>query len=67
MKELGRYHQANMLEALEAYSLALCTRYLGWSVEQVQLLLIGVRKELKDLSLHNYSKLYVVYGQKQAH
>ncbi|PLB50929.1 putative methyltransferase, partial [Aspergillus steynii IBT 23096] len=63
-KELGRYHQTNMLEALEAYSLALCTRYLGWSVEQVQLLLIGVRKELKDLSLHNYSKLYVVYGQK---
>ncbi|KAH8429749.1 class I SAM-dependent methyltransferase [Aspergillus melleus] len=66
LKRLGIYHQANMLEALEAYSLALCTRYLGWSVEQVQLLLIGVRNELKDQTLHNYSKLYVVYGQKQA-
>ncbi|KAL2870374.1 class I SAM-dependent methyltransferase [Aspergillus lucknowensis] len=64
LKELGRYHQANMLEALEAYSLALMTRFLGWTVEDVQVLLVGVRKEVTDRTLHIYSRLYVVYGQR---
>jgi hypothetical protein len=65
LKELGRYHQVNMLEALEAYSLALMTRFLGWSVADVQLLLAGVRRELLDRKLHIYSKMYVVYGQRE--
>ncbi|KAL4781346.1 S-adenosyl-L-methionine-dependent methyltransferase [Aspergillus varians] len=65
LKELGRYQQTNMLEALEAYSLALMTRFLGWTVEDVQLLLVGVRKELLDRTLHIYSRLYVVYGQRE--
>ncbi|KAL2822794.1 S-adenosyl-L-methionine-dependent methyltransferase [Aspergillus cavernicola] len=64
LKDLGRYHQANMMEALEAYSLALMTRFLGWTVEDVQVLLVGVRKELLDRTLHIYSRLYVVYAQK---
>ncbi|KAL5336612.1 S-adenosyl-L-methionine-dependent methyltransferase [Aspergillus crustosus] len=64
LKNLGRYHQANMLEALEAYSLALMTRFLGWTVDDVQVLLAGVRKELQDRTLHIYSRLYVVYGQR---
>ncbi|KAL4922404.1 S-adenosyl-L-methionine-dependent methyltransferase [Aspergillus aurantiobrunneus] len=63
LKELGKYHQANMLEALEAYSLALMTRFLGWTVEEVRLLLVGVRKELQDRTLHIYSRLYVVYAR----
>lgn len=54
-----------MLEALEAYSLALFTRVLGWSVARIQLLLVHVRKELLDRSLHVYSRYYVVYGQKK--
>ncbi|KAL4886804.1 S-adenosyl-L-methionine-dependent methyltransferase [Aspergillus karnatakaensis] len=65
LKSLGRFHQANMLEALEAYSLALMTRFLGWTVDDVQVLLAGVRKELQDRTLHIYSRLYVVYGQKE--
>ncbi|KAJ0417894.1 S-adenosyl-L-methionine-dependent methyltransferase [Aspergillus carlsbadensis] len=65
LKELGRYHQVNMLEALEAYSLALMTRFLGWTVADVQLLLAGVRRELLDRKLHIYSKMYVVYGQRE--
>ncbi|KAL4928993.1 class I SAM-dependent methyltransferase [Aspergillus undulatus] len=65
LKELGRWHQANMLEALEAYSLALMTRFLGWTVEDVRVLLAGVRKELTDRTLHIYSRLYVVYAQRE--
>ncbi|KAL4908790.1 hypothetical protein BDW74DRAFT_145339 [Aspergillus multicolor] len=64
LKFLGKFHQANMLEALDAYSLALMTRFLGWTVEEVQVLLRAVRKELLDRTLHVYSRLYVVYGRK---
>ncbi|KAF9893354.1 hypothetical protein FE257_011786 [Aspergillus nanangensis] len=65
MKELGRYQQANMLEALDAYSLALFTRVLGWRLEDVQMLLVRVRKDLLDRSLHIYARFYLVYGQKE--
>lgn len=64
MKELGRYQQVNMLGGFEAWSMALLTRVLGWSAEEVQALLGGARKELVDRSLHLYVKYYWVYGQK---
>lgn len=64
MKELGRYQQVNMLESFEAWSMALLTRVLGWSTEEVQALLGGARKESVDRSLHLYVKYYWVYGQK---
>lgn len=53
-----------MVESIEAYTLALLTRVLGWSAEQVQVFTAGVRKELTDRSLHVYTKIYFVYGQK---
>jgi tRNA isopentenyl-2-thiomethyl-A-37 hydroxylase MiaE len=34
MKDLGRYEQVNIIECIEAYSLALFTRVLEWSTEE---------------------------------
>ncbi|KAL5050641.1 hypothetical protein BDW71DRAFT_194399 [Aspergillus fruticulosus] len=65
LKDLGRFQQANVLEALDAYSLALMTRFLRWTVEEVQVLLTSVRKELLDRKLHIYSWLYVVFGRRE--
>lgn len=53
-----------MLEAVEAYTLALMTRVGGWSADQVQVFLSGVRKEMMDRKIHMYAKVYLVYGQK---
>lgn len=64
MKELGRYEQVNFMEGLEAWTLALYTRVLGWSALEVEIFFADVRKELVDRSLHLYSKWYFVYGQK---
>ncbi|KAJ5575257.1 S-adenosyl-L-methionine-dependent methyltransferase [Penicillium hetheringtonii] len=64
LKELGRFHQLNMLEAMPPYCYALFTRTLGWHRIQIEALLAGVRRELKDLSLHLYTKVHFVYGQK---
>ncbi|KAI9046043.1 class I SAM-dependent methyltransferase [Aspergillus affinis] len=64
LKELGRYYQVNMLESLDAYSLALLTRVLHWPVEEVRVLLNGARSELLDRRIHTYANWFHVYGQK---
>jgi hypothetical protein len=53
-----------MLEAMPPYSYALFTRLLGWNRVQIEVLLAGVRRELKDLSLHLYTNVHIIYGQK---
>ncbi|KAJ5587023.1 methyltransferase [Penicillium hispanicum] len=64
LKELGKYHQINMLEAVPPYCYALFTRVLGWKREEIEVLLAGVRRELRDLSNHLYTEVYMVYGQR---
>lgn len=54
-----------MLEGMEAYSLALFTRVLGWSTQETQAFFARVRQELVDRSLHIYVKFYYVYGQRE--
>ncbi|KAF7528722.1 hypothetical protein PCG10_010258 [Penicillium crustosum] len=63
-KEIGRYNQCSLLMAVESYSLALFTRVLGWSNNDTQIFLAGVRKDLKNPAVHTYCKLHVVYGRK---
>ena len=64
LKEIGRYQQANAIEGMEAMSLALFTRVLGWSNQEAHMFFASVRRELTDRSIHVYSKWYFVYGQK---
>ncbi|KAI3069785.1 hypothetical protein CBS147339_7756 [Penicillium roqueforti] len=64
LKDLGRYHQLNMLEAMPIYTYALFSRVLGWTRSEIEGLLAGIRMELRDTSHHLYTKLRVVYGQK---
>ena len=40
------------------------TRVLGWTVDQVQAFLVGVREDITNRKIHVYSKLYFVYGRK---
>ncbi|RJE17443.1 Methyltransferase, partial [Aspergillus sclerotialis] len=64
MKELGRYHLPNMVESLESYTMALFTRVLGWTPEEIHAFLPKVRKEMEDRSIHLYAKFVYIYGQK---
>lgn len=66
MKEIGRYQQANMLDGIESYSLALYTRVMGWTIPEFHAFFGPVRQELTNRSLHLYTKFYFVYGQKPA-
>ena len=63
-KELGMWTQENFVSGIEAMSLALFTRMLGWSREQVMVFITQVRKDMKDTKIHAYWPIYAVYGKK---
>jgi len=63
-KILGAWQMVNVLEGLEAFSMALFTRVLGWSKEEIDVLLVDVRNDIQNRSMHAYWKIYFVYGQK---
>jgi hypothetical protein len=64
MKDLGRYHQVNMFEALGPYCYALFTRVMGWERTEIEVFVAGMKQELRDLNNHLYTKVHIVYGQK---
>ncbi|KAG0646045.1 putative methyltransferase tdiE [Hyphodiscus hymeniophilus] len=66
-KILGVWARANMLQSLGGLSMAILTRGLGMTAQEIELLLVDVRKDInKDgaESVHLYAPLYVVYGRK---
>ncbi|KAH6874267.1 S-adenosyl-L-methionine-dependent methyltransferase [Thelonectria olida] len=64
LKELGIWNLENVMPSLEGFSMALFTRVLGWSRQEVEVFLVKVRKELKDPKIHGYWPIYVVYAKK---
>ncbi|KKZ65271.1 hypothetical protein EMCG_08878 [[Emmonsia] crescens] len=64
LKEVGRFQQLQVLQALEPYSLFLFTKILDWSVEETQVLLASVRQDLKNREIHMYSWVHFTYGRK---
>lgn len=54
LKEVGVWQKHCLGEGLEAYSLAIFTRLLGWSLSEVQVFLAEVRSELKNGAYHWY-------------
>lgn len=63
-KDVGALNYMQMVEGLEAYSLALYTRFLKWSKEETLVFLPKVRKSLNDPKIHSLYRLYVSIGQK---
>jgi hypothetical protein len=58
-KELGLWSSENTLDALEAIAMAPLTRALNWKVEEVQVLLAGARKDIRDTRIHAYWDMLV--------
>ena len=63
-KEIGFLTRENFTLGVEAMSLALLTRGLGWELEEVHQLVGQVRKDISDENIHAYWRLNVVYGRK---
>jgi len=64
LKEVGAYHMASFLEALEGLTLRFFTHFLNYTVPEIHVMLANVRKDLKNKNYHSFYDLYVVYGRK---
>lgn len=64
LKELGRVQRVQMIEAVPTFSLAYYTRILGYSYDQAQAMIAGVRAEMMDKKLHLYLKWHFVRGRR---
>lgn len=53
-----------MIACVEAFTLAPLTRVLGWSVEEVQVLMAGIRNEFSNPKIHLLTIFHYVYGRK---
>lgn len=63
-KEMGLWTFENLGNGASGLSMALFTRALGWTAEEVEVFLVGVRQDMKNSSVHGWWPIYVVYGRK---
>jgi hypothetical protein len=66
---LGLWAYENAMQALDALSLAVFTRPkdqggLGWTPEELKMLLADVRKDVKNARIHAYWPMYVLFSMK---
>ena len=65
LKEIGAYFRHQFIAAaVEGYSLALFTRVGGWTVDETQVLLAHVRKEILSNKMHVFTHWYVSHKSK---
>ena len=59
LRQAGVYLYSSMYEGLSGLSLRVFTQMLGWSVEELEVLLALVRAEWKQRAMHIYVPMYV--------
>ncbi|KAB2581224.1 Secondary metabolism regulator LAE1 [Lasiodiplodia theobromae] len=64
LKQMGSFNMVQTVEGLEAYDLAIFTRILGWTKEEVDVFNAKVRKELAKKGVHALINFWIVWGQK---
>lgn len=60
MKERAMWVNANFVGGIEGWSMALFTRVLGWSKEEVMVLAAQCRADLKNKNIHAYCVGFVI-------
>lgn len=64
LKRVGALELVNMVDGIEGLSLRLLSKVLGMKPEDVQILLMEVRGEVKNSKIHSYYPFYMVFGRK---
>ncbi|KAB8264050.1 S-adenosyl-L-methionine-dependent methyltransferase [Aspergillus pseudonomiae] len=70
MKESGftdvvcKIVKASSIHSVPAYTNILLSRVLGWDKTEIDILNMHVLRESKNLEVHQYGKLYLIYGRK---
>lgn len=55
-KELGAYFLLTAQTGFEAFGLALLTRQLGMSADEVRIIVDGSKKDAKNRNIHGFAK-----------
>jgi len=61
MKLIGAFEMHNLLRGLSGMSLRMFSKGFGWTREEIEIYLAGVRKDIQNMSYHTYWDLYVLY------
>lgn len=64
MKEIGIWSHEATVSNLSGMTMALYTRGLDWSPQEVEVFLADVRKDMKNPKIHSYWPIYVIHGKK---
>ena len=59
-KELGRYQYAQYMDALKPFALGLLVEVLGWTLEETEVFLMELRKDIANRRYHGYNLVYVL-------
>jgi hypothetical protein len=51
------WHQKNITRSLYGLSVALFTRGLGWTLEELEVFLVDVRKDMSDAKIHAWAPM----------
>ncbi len=54
MKTMGLWQMTNFLDGIHAVSMTIFTKGMGMSPEAVELLLVDVRRDIRNLNIHFY-------------
>ena len=54
LKSMGMWQMTNFMDGLHAASMTIFTKGLGMSAEEVEIFLVDVRKDIKNLNIHFY-------------
>ncbi|KAE8453908.1 hypothetical protein EG329_007684 [Mollisiaceae sp. DMI_Dod_QoI] len=63
-KEVGLWALENFSWGCESMSLALFTRALGWTADEVTVFMAQVRADLRNRKFHAYWNFWAIYGRK---
>jgi hypothetical protein len=57
MKDIGLWARANALDALQATAMAVLTRGVGRTRDEVEAELVAVRRDLMNPAIHSYMSM----------
>lgn len=64
LKRIGLFNRMAIEDGIEGWAMFLFTNVAGWSVQEVQILIAGIKRELRDPKIHAWQYMTVCYGQK---
>ena len=66
LKQAGMFGLVNLLDGLQGLSVKIFTELLGYTREELEMLLLEARQDVLQKSVHSYYPVYVILGQRPA-